>query len=155
MTRVATLAAPATFESDDSIRLLLKPDGDGSGHVDGAWWPHSRDLTQELPMLLDAVAPRLGAVKRVIFRIQEWDAAPKQLHYGDRTVSLDGYHSQRMDTIYISDLDRRQLVLLVVPPMTDPHFAHDVMTSAAVPGSTAAPTELMSVELLAATRRAG
>ncbi|WP_286143944.1 DUF5994 family protein [Mycobacterium sp. D16R24] len=77
MTRVATLAAPATFESDDSIRLLLKPDGDGSGHVDGAWWPHSRDLTQDLPVLLDAVAPRLGAAKRVIYRIQEWEAAPK------------------------------------------------------------------------------
>ncbi|WP_078313128.1 MULTISPECIES: DUF5994 family protein [unclassified Mycobacterium] len=150
MTDVATLVVPATFESDDSIRLRLKPDGDGSGYVDGAWWPHSRDLTQDLPTLLDAAGPRLGAVKRVIYRIQEWDAAPKQLRYGDRMVSLDGYRTQRADTIYISDLDRRQLVLLVVPPMTDPHLAHDVMTNAAVPGSTAAPAVL-----LAGTRRAG
>jgi len=155
MTRVATPATPVTFQSSDSVRLRLKPDGDWSGYVDGAWWPHSRDLVQELPMVLDAAASRLGTVKRVIYRIQEWDAAPRQLRYGDRMVSLDGYRYQRADSVYISDLDRRQLVLLVIPPMTDPHVAHDVMTRAATPGGTSAPTALLPTEPLSAERRAG
>ncbi|WP_078277688.1 DUF5994 family protein [Mycobacteroides franklinii] len=155
MTRVATPATLVTFQSSDPVRLRLKPDGDWSGYVDGAWWPHSRDIAQELPTVLDAAASRLGTVKRVIYRIQEWDAAPRQLRYGDRMVSLDGYRYQRADTVYISDLDRRQLVLLVIPPMTDPHVAHDAMTKAATPGSTSAPTALLPTEPLSAARRAG
>lgn len=151
----AVTSAVETLDCDNSIRLRLKPDGDWSGHIDGAWWPRSQDLNQDLPAVLDAVASRLGTIKRVIYRITEWDTAPKQLCYWGRMVSLDGYRYQRPDTIYISDLDHRRLVLLVVPPMTDPHHAHDVMTRAAEPGSTCSPTALLSIEPLAAARRTG
>jgi len=33
-------------------RLRLKPKAPGTGYVDGAWWPHSRSLVEELPDLL-------------------------------------------------------------------------------------------------------
>jgi Family of unknown function (DUF5994) len=32
-------------------RLRLKPKAPQSGYVDGAWWPHSEDLTAERPDL--------------------------------------------------------------------------------------------------------
>jgi len=46
-------------------RLRLKPAAPAMGHVDGAWWPRTRDLTAELPALLAAVAARLGRIDRV------------------------------------------------------------------------------------------
>ncbi|MFT8179029.1 DUF5994 family protein [Mycobacteroides chelonae] len=151
----AVTSAVETLYCDDSIRLRLKPDGDWTGHLDGAWWPRSRNLNHDLPIVLDAAASRLATIKRVIYRIPEWDAAPKQLRYCGRMVSLDGYQYQKPDTIYISDLNHRRLILLIIPPMTDPHHAHDVMTRAADPDSTWSPSALLQLEPLAAARRAG
>ena len=37
---------------DADVRLRLKPAAPTSGHVDGSWWPRSRDLAAELPDLL-------------------------------------------------------------------------------------------------------
>jgi hypothetical protein len=37
-------------------RLRLKPKAPQSGYVDGAWWPHSEDLTAELPDLLSVLS---------------------------------------------------------------------------------------------------
>lgn len=48
-------------------RFRLKTTGHGSGHVDGAWWPHSDDFTEELPGLIAALSIRLGAVSCVLF----------------------------------------------------------------------------------------
>ena len=41
-------------------RLRLKPKAPTSGYVDGAWWPHSEDLSIELPDLLSVLSVRLG-----------------------------------------------------------------------------------------------
>ena len=53
-------------------RLRLKPKAPESGYVDGAWWPHSDDLTAELPDLLSAASVRLGPIGRVIYNVNEW-----------------------------------------------------------------------------------
>ncbi len=43
-------------------RLRLKPKAPSTGHVDGAWWPHSDDLAAELPDLLAVLSVRLGPI---------------------------------------------------------------------------------------------
>ncbi|MFZ0229157.1 MAG: DUF5994 family protein, partial [Mycobacterium sp.] len=48
-------------------RLRLKPKAPTSGHVDGAWWPHSDDLAMELPDLLAVLSVRLGAIDSVVY----------------------------------------------------------------------------------------
>jgi hypothetical protein len=42
---------------ENTLRLRLKRKAPVSGHVEGAWWPHSGDLSQGLPDLLPVPEP--------------------------------------------------------------------------------------------------
>jgi Family of unknown function (DUF5994) len=114
-------------------RLRLKPKAPTSGYVDGAWWPHSDDLPIELPDLLAVLSVRLGPIDRVIYNVSEWAKAPAKLPTGGRTVRLDGYYRQPVNTIEVIGLSRGKLVLLVVPSRTDADQAHDILMAAAAP----------------------
>jgi Family of unknown function (DUF5994) len=115
-------------------RLRLKPKAPQSGYVDGAWWPHSADLTAELPDLLSVLSVRLGPICRVIYNVNEWATPPAKFAIGGRTVRLDGYRRQPVNTVEVLGLNRAKIVLLVVSPHADPDQAHAVMMTAAGPG---------------------
>jgi hypothetical protein len=114
-------------------RLRLKPKAPTTGYVDGAWWPHSDDLLTELPDLLAVLSVRLGPVARVIYKLSEWAKAPAKFPAGGSIVRLGGYNRQPVNTIEVIGINRKKLVLLVVPSRTDPQHAHDIMMSAAAP----------------------
>ncbi len=126
-------------------RLRLKPKAPPSGFVDGAWWPHSDDLVAELPDLLAVLSVRLGPIGRVIYKLTEWSTAPRKLALGARTVRLDGYRLQPVNTVEVIGLNRTRMVLLVVSPHTDPDQAHAVMMTAAGPDNTLTVDSLLMV----------
>lgn len=125
-------------------RLRLKPKAPQSGAVDGAWWPHSEDLTAELPDLLAVLSVRLGPIGRVIYNINEWAEAPAKFAVGTRMVRLDGYRRQPVNTIEVVGLDRNKIVLLVVSPHADPDQAHTIMMTAASPKNASTVDGLMA-----------
>ena len=114
-------------------RLRLKPKAPESGYVDGAWWPHSTDLTTELPDLLSVLSVRLGPIGRVIYNVNEWAEPPARIVADGRTVRLGGYHRQPVHTVEVLGLNRSKIVLLVVSPHADPEQAHAIMMTAAGP----------------------
>jgi Family of unknown function (DUF5994) len=129
-------------------RLRLKPKAPQSGYVDGAWWPHSEDLTAELPDLLSVLSVRLGPIGRVIYNVNEWPKPPAKFATGGRTVRLDGYRLQPLNTVEVLGLNRNKIVLLVISPHADPDQAHAIMMTAAGP-SNVSPVEsllMMSAE---------
>jgi hypothetical protein len=114
-------------------RLRLKPKAPQSGYVDGAWWPHSDDLTTELPDLLSVLSVRLGPVGRVIYNLNEWAKTPAKFATGGRMVRLDGFRLQPVNTVEVLGLNRKSIVLLVVSPHAEPDQAHAIMMTAAGP----------------------
>ncbi len=114
-------------------RLRLKSKAPQSGYVDGAWWPHSDDLTAELPDLLSVLSVRLGPIGRVIYNINEWATPPAKFATGGRMVRLDGYRLQPPSTVEVLGLNSTKIVLLVVSPHADPAQAHAAMMTAAGP----------------------
>ncbi|ART69869.1 hypothetical protein BTO20_15905 [Mycobacterium dioxanotrophicus] len=128
-------------------RLRLKPTAPHSGYVDGAWWPHTDDLSAELPDLLAVLSERLGRIDRVLYKLNTWDKAPRKLVTGGRAVRLDGYRLQAINTIEVLGLDgdRDRLVLLVIAPNTDADNAHTIMTTAAQPGNAATTDSLLMI----------
>lgn len=116
---------------DYTPRLRLKPKATPTGYVDGAWWPWSDNLTAELPDLLAVLSVRLGPIQRVLFNLGEWAEVPKKFATGGRTVKLDGYRRQPLNTVEVVGLNRDRIALLVVPPNTEPQKAHAAMMSAA------------------------
>ena len=126
-----------------SVRLELKPVGKGTGFVDGAWWPRGLDLRAELPALMQGLSARLPWVERVIYHLAEWDAAPSRIEIDGRTVRLDGYRFQPMNTVYVIGSDRSRLSLLVVPPRTDAAYAGNTMATAATANNAFTSNELL------------
>ncbi len=118
---------------DYTPRLRSKPKAERTGYVDGAWWPWSDDLTKELPDLLAVLSVRLGPIERVLYNLGEWSTAPRKAMVGERMVRLDGYRHQPINTLEILGVSRGRILLLVVPPATDPNQAHATMMAAAVP----------------------
>ena len=125
-------------------RLRLKPKAPTTGHVDGAWWPRSDDLTNELPDLLSVLSVRLGVIDRVMYNLAEWAKVPQRLTTGGRAVRLDGYRLQPANTLQVRGMGREQILLLVVPPHTDPDDAHEAMMSAAAPGNALTVDDLLA-----------
>ncbi|OBF33830.1 hypothetical protein A5724_01465 [Mycobacterium sp. ACS1612] len=126
-------------------RLRLKPKAPISGHVDGAWWPLTDDLTAELPDLLAVLSVRLGTVDRVLYNLAEWAKMPKRLITGGRAVRLDGYRIQPANTLQVLGLNREKILLLVVPPHTDPDIAHEAMMTAAAPNDATPVADLLAI----------
>jgi hypothetical protein len=126
-------------------RLRLKPKAPCSGYVDGAWWPHSDDLTAELPDLLAVLSVRLGPIGRVIYSLNEWAKTPRKLAIDGRTVRLDGYRLQPVNTVEVLGLDCKKIVLLVVSPRTGPDQAHAIMMTAAGPDNALTVNSLLTI----------
>ena len=126
-------------------RLRLKPKAPLSGYVDGAWWPHSDDLAAELPDLLAVLSVRLGRIDRVIYSLNEWAKAPKKLATDGRTVRLDGYRLQPVNTVEVLGLNREKIVLLVVSPHANPDQAHAIMMTAAGPDNALTVNSLLTI----------
>jgi hypothetical protein len=109
----------------------LKPKAPRSGHVDGAWWPHSDDLNAELPDLLAVLSVRLGPIDRVLFDVDEWAKPTPKLFAGGRAVRLDGTPRRPAGTVEVVGLADGRITLLVVPPNSEPDGAHDALMAAA------------------------
>ncbi len=117
----------------------------GGGHVDGAWWPHSDDLTAELPGLIEGLALRLGAIGRVFYNKTEWRLAPAELVGGKGVVRLDRYGGQPPNTVEVVDYKGNKTALLVIPFHIDPERAHSIVTAAAAPGDEASVDALLMI----------
>jgi hypothetical protein len=128
----------------DTPRLRLKPKALPTGYVDGAWWPHSDDLVAEVPDLVAVLSVRLGPIDRVIYHLEEWQPAPRRMTIDGRAIRLAGYHRQPKDTIEVQGVDRKRLILAVVPPTSDDAQAHDAMMAAASPDNDSTVQDLLT-----------
>jgi hypothetical protein len=126
-------------------RLRLKPKAPITGYVDGAWWPHSDDLTEELPDLLTVLSVRLGDIERVVYHLDEWATVPKRLVIGGRTVRLGGFRLQPPNTIEVLGLHRERILLLVVPPNTEADLAHEILMTAAAPDNASTVDHMLQI----------
>ncbi|WP_232005305.1 DUF5994 family protein [Mycobacterium sp. 852002-53434_SCH5985345] len=126
-------------------RLRLKPKAPASGYVDGAWWPHSDDFTEELPGLIAALSIRLGAVSCVLFNQNDWRVAGAELGCGGRVIHLDAHRGQPHNTVEVIGVQGNTIVLLVVPFCAQPDRAHAIVVAAAAPGNSSNVDTLLMV----------
>lgn len=127
---------------ENTPRLRLKRKAPTTGAVDGAWWPHSDELSEELPDLLTVLSVRLGDVARVTYNLDEWSKAPRRFTVDGRIVRLDGYHRQPRHTVGVLNSRGKRIDLLVVTANTEADRAHSIVMAAA------APDDISSVETL-------
>jgi hypothetical protein len=139
-------AAPATTavaDGDHGLRYTVKPDAPLTGHVDGGWWPRSRDLATELPTLLTALAARMGPVERVSFNLTDWGPSARKVVVDGAVVRLAGYRSQPADTVDVISA-RQRVTLLVVPPEAAGAAAERALRTSGQGGNTDTTEELLT-----------
>ncbi|MDD7942674.1 DUF5994 family protein [Actinomycetospora lutea] len=137
-------------DADGGVRLELKPNLKRTGHVDGGWWPRSRDLRVELPALLAAVSaqlgPRVGPTARIGFGAAQWHPTGRQrLVTPTGRVAFDGFADFGADIVWVTSRSTAHtpIVLLVVPPETPPAQATAVMRRASTVDNTELPAALL------------
>jgi hypothetical protein len=137
-------ASKATPSPGRGLRLRLKP-AQSCGFVQGAWWPRSSHLIDELPALLMALSRRLGHIDRIIYDENGWAPAPPCIDHAGATVDLRHSNDQSNNTLSITGEKVGRLVLLVVPPYTDPVFAYATIMTAASPHDASTADELLAI----------
>lgn len=95
-------------------RVTLTPKRPASEHFDGAWWPRSRRLVEELPGLVEAVSDRLGRVVLVGYRRNGWDETPSLVQIAGQTVELLGFTSEEPASVILIGEDGNHLTLHVI-----------------------------------------
>jgi uncharacterized protein DUF5994 len=136
-TEVAAAISPegATWDAYEARVSFRQPVSRG-GFIDGAWWPRSRDLTDELPPLLDVLWTAGRDVNRVLYNLDFWAAAPRRLTVAGRSVRLGGFRRQDSLTIGLVDAwGRERIDLLLVDPGTDSDVAVRALALASPPDS--------------------
>jgi hypothetical protein len=126
------------------LRLRLKPADRSGGLVQGAWWPRSHQLFKELPSLLAALAPRVGFVDRVIYDETGWAPQALRMEFRGRSIILEG-SSTSTNALSVVGKGFGRLVLLIVPPYTNPTRAYAAVMTASKPDNVSTPDELLGV----------
>jgi hypothetical protein len=100
--------------------------------VDGAWWPRSRDLSDELSVLADVLDPLRGRITRVAVNPRNWPILPPRIFVNGHVVKVGWFASERLDPdqILVLSASAGRWDLLVVPPETDASVAGRLMAAA-------------------------
>jgi hypothetical protein len=124
-------------------RLQLKPAHGSAGVVQGGWWPLTDQLYIELRHLLAALSSRSGTIERVTYDENSWASAALRMEFRGHSVILEPSNTSP-NTLTVSGKKFGTLVLLVVPPDTDPRAAHAAVTAAADPDNVSTAEELLA-----------
>ena len=106
----------------------------GRGHLDGGWWPRSRDLEVELADLVDHFPPDLGRVVRAVFSPPDWDPAPRRIPVAHGHVKVDYFSREDPHVMVLNTSDRTVLRVLVVPPGMSLDQGEEALLAASTPG---------------------
>jgi hypothetical protein len=134
-----TLDRPLIAAGQDSSppmpppRLALKPANAAPGLLDGAWWPRSRDLTRELPALIDTLDRRWARVTRVAVSPTLWPVIPHRVPASGHVVHVGWFTEQDANKLLLLSYTTGRLDLLVIPPECDLAAATRLMAAAADP----------------------
>ncbi|QNS05490.1 DUF5994 family protein [Streptomyces xanthii] len=109
--------------------LRLETKRSRQGILDGAWWPRTRDVEQEIPPLVTALTRHLGPITRVGLDASAWNDIPTRVTVEGRIVHLDSFPVGD-DTALITRGDEDHFALMVVPPGTPPDAARTAMARA-------------------------
>ncbi|WP_348541389.1 DUF5994 family protein [Streptomyces sp. SAI-090] len=89
----------------------------GQVELDGAWWPHSRDLSHELPALADVLDPLWGRITRIAVNPRYWPIIPQRIFVNGHVVKV-GWFTTQLDPhkiLLLSGTSGRWDLLVITP----------------------------------------
>lgn len=105
------------MDTPDKARLALMVSADRHT-LDGAWWPYSRELSEELVRLFAAWPAEIGYISRVVVSPRDWDERPTTVEVPHRRgmVKIALLPSDTAHQVVLIMLDGQRRSLVVIPP---------------------------------------
>lgn len=102
----------------NSLRLRVDRSSVGSGALDGAWWPHSRDLVAEAVELVEHFPEWFDRIWRVVYSAPDWDRpTQRRVHASTVLVTLSSFPGADTHLVLLKGVaSGRVLQVLVIPP---------------------------------------
>lgn len=125
------------------LRLQLA-EHPGRNHLDGGWWPQSRDLAVELADLVDHFPPRLGRIVRAVHSPPDWDPAPPLVPVSGGFVKVGSVPRDDTHLIHLTTSDGTVLRMLVVPPGFTDDQGDEALLAAGTAGNAHTATSLLA-----------
>ena len=143
-TAPTSAAEPGPDRVDDGVRLALTDPPDQHASVDGAWWPRTADLAEELPGLVAELHRRGIRVTRVAYNPGAWAPVDRRLQTDGRTIRLGWFRSLDPHLLNLTgDEARGRVDLVTVPPESSPSTAQRAFAAATDPANRQAATALL------------
>lgn len=120
MAATTACATLSQFLSAAEPRLYLTPAGSRPDRLDGAWWPHSRDITRELPGLIAAVELQFGRIDRITLNGSLWPELPHRIAVAGRSIDVGWFTTGQPGVeVCVLSNDAGRWDLLLVPPESE------------------------------------
>ena len=123
------------------LRMAEHP---GHDHLDGGWWPQSRDLAIELADLVDHFPAALGQIVRAVYSPPDWDPAPRRIATAHGYVKVGSFPRDDTHLVLLKTSDRNVLRILVVPPEMSADQGSEALLAAATRGNSEPPESLLA-----------
>jgi hypothetical protein len=138
----STLAPPIPPPSRGPLRLRMA-EHPGRNHLDGGWWPQSRDLTVELADLVDHFPGKFGRIDRALVSPPDWEPAPRRIPVTAGYVKVGSFPRDDTHLILLRTSDRATLRVLVVPPGFTLDQGAEALLAAATTGNAHSAEDLL------------
>jgi hypothetical protein len=139
---VPIVASEFAVPSREPIRLRMAAHP-GRNHLDGGWWPQSRDLAVELADLVDHFPPRFGRILCALVSSPDWDPAPRRIPVSGGYVKVGSFPRDNTHLIHLKTSDRTILCVLVVPPRFTRAQGDEALLASATAGNAHSATALL------------
>jgi hypothetical protein len=124
-------ADPTSGVSGDGPRLSVAPVR-GRGSVDGAWWPRTLNLADELPGLVTALSTTNETITRVSVNGDVWTDIPNRVAQpGWPTLRVSWFRTLDPHVVTLGGGNRPRIRILVIPPDAAAGPAGEVLRLAA------------------------
>lgn len=140
---MATSEAPGVAAEPETPRLALA-EAFYSGPLDGAWWPRSRDLQREAPILVDGFPADRGRVSRLLVSPPDWDRTGAHVLARRGQVNIGRFPGDDAHVVVLSLGGGTRLRLLVVDASTPADTAATLMREASAAGNRRDATALLA-----------
>lgn len=101
----------------------------GADLPDGAWWPESRILGDQLGKLLALWPPTAGRIARVLYSPPDWDDRPRSVPVPRGRVKTGCFPRDDTHLLILSMLGGDRSTITVIPPGTPAEVAAAVLWS--------------------------
>jgi hypothetical protein len=123
------------------LRFALRPVHDRA-LPDGAWWPESRSLDDQLGGLFALWPAEAGRIVRVLYSPPDWDDHPRSVAVPGRRIKTGSFPHDDTHQLTLSMLDGQRRSITVIPSDTQADVAEDVFDTVTAPAGASAASDV-------------